>query len=117
MTRRDLCLGFTKTFALFGLMVQAQSPARSAEDQIAIYFEGDGIAAGRMDLKAPIRLLSAISARGGFKDFAGKNRIQVMRDGKLLMTARYKDMVTGEHPESDPYLKDGDHIIVPPVSR
>jgi len=113
---------------LFGMMaahsVQAQSQpfavdrdsaavAPGAEDHISVYFEGDGVAPGRMDFELPVRLLKAIAAHGGFKDFAHTNKIQILRDGKLLMTVRYKDIIRGEHLESNPYLKDGDHVLVP----
>jgi polysaccharide export outer membrane protein len=79
-----------------------------------IYFDGDGIAQpGVMDLVVPIHLLEAISARGNFKDFADKNHIEILRDGKRLMTIRYKDIISGKHPEANPELRDGDHVIVP----
>ena len=88
-----------------------------------IYFDGDGIGQpGAMDLVIPIHLLEAISARGGFKDFASKNRIKILRDGKPLMIGtgakksqyiKYSDMISGKHPESNPLLLDNDHVIVP----
>jgi len=78
-----------------------------------VYFDGDGIAQpGVMDLVVPIHLLEAISARGNFKDFANKNRIEILRDGKKFMTVKYKDMISGKHPETNPLLQDGDHVIV-----
>jgi polysaccharide biosynthesis/export protein len=89
-----------------------------------IYFDGDGIATtGSMDLVIPIHLLEAISARGGFKDFANKNKIRILRGGKPLMISngnkkpsqyiKYSDITSGKHPESNPKLEDGDHVIVP----
>ena len=78
-----------------------------------VYFDGDGIAQpGAMDLVVPIHLLEAISARGNFKDFANKNKIEILRDGKKFMTVKYKDMISGKHPETNPLLQDGDHVIV-----
>jgi polysaccharide export outer membrane protein len=78
-----------------------------------VYFDGDGIAQpGVMDLVVPIHLLEAISARGNFKDFANKNKIEILRDGKKFMTVKYKDMISGKHPETNPLLQDGDHVIV-----
>jgi len=88
-----------------------------------VYFDGEGIAQpGSMDLVIPIHLLEALSARGGFKDFANKNKISILRDNKHLVHEdggkkteyyRYKDMISGKHPESNPLLQDGDHVIVP----
>jgi polysaccharide export outer membrane protein len=78
-----------------------------------IYFDGEGIGApGAMDLVVPIHLLEGISARGGFRDFADKNHIKILRDGKLFMTIKYKDLVSGKHPELNIELKDKDHVVV-----
>jgi polysaccharide biosynthesis/export protein len=77
-----------------------------------VYFDGDGIAPGAMDLAIPMHLLEAISARGGFKDFADKKHIKILRDGKSFMTVNYKDLISGKHPESNIMLQDKDHVIV-----
>jgi polysaccharide export outer membrane protein len=78
-----------------------------------IYFDGEGIASpGAADLVIPIHLLEGISARGGFKDFADKNHIKILRDGKLFMTVKYKDLVSGKHPELNIELQDKDHVVV-----
>jgi len=85
-----------------------------------IYFDGDGIGSGAMDMVMPIHLLEALSTHGCCHDFAKLNKIQVRRDGKLLTrddggkTSQYfiyKDMFSGK--QSNPLLLDGDHIIVP----
>jgi polysaccharide export outer membrane protein len=78
-----------------------------------VYFDGDGIAGpGAMDLVIPTHLLEGISARGGFKDFADKKHIKILRDGKLFMTVNYKDLVSGKHPELNVLLQDKDHVYV-----
>jgi polysaccharide export outer membrane protein len=78
-----------------------------------VYFDGEGIGSpGSMDLVIPIHLLEAISARGGFKDFADKKHIRILRDGKLFMTIRYTDLVSGKHPEMNIELRDKDHVVV-----
>jgi len=77
-----------------------------------IYFDGDGIATGARDLTIPIHLLEAISAQGGFKDFADKKHIKILRDGKLFKTVNYNDLISGKHPEENILLQDKDHIIV-----
>lgn len=78
-----------------------------------VYFDGDGIGTpGAMDLVIPTHLLEAISSRGGFKEFANKNKIEILRDGKKFMVVRYRDMISGKHPETNPLLMDNDHVIV-----
>jgi polysaccharide export outer membrane protein len=78
-----------------------------------VYFDGEGIAQpGAIDLVIPIHLLDGLSARGGFKDFADKNHIKIMRDGKVFMTVKYKELVSGKHPELNIRLQDQDHVIV-----
>jgi len=77
-----------------------------------VYFDGEGIATGAMDLVIPIHLLEGISARGGFKDFADKKHIKILRDGKIFMTINYNDLTNGKHPEKNILLQDKDHVIV-----
>ncbi len=78
-----------------------------------IYFDGEGIASpGAMPYMLPMHLFEAISARGGFKDFADKNHIKVRRDGQILETVSYNDLIKGKHPEKDILLKPNDHVIV-----
>jgi polysaccharide export outer membrane protein len=78
-----------------------------------IYFDGDGIASpGEMPYMLPMHLFEAISARGGFKDFADKKHIQVRRDGQIILTVSYNDLIKGKHPEKDILLKANDHVIV-----
>ena len=78
-----------------------------------VYFDGEGIASpGAMDLVIPIHLLEGISSRGGFKDFADKKHIRILRDGKLFLTVNYKDLVSGKHPETNILLQDKDHVVV-----
>jgi polysaccharide export outer membrane protein len=77
-----------------------------------IYFDGDGISTGAMDLVIPTRLMEAISAKGGFRDFADKKHVKILRDGKIFMTINYKDLTNGKHPEQNILLQDKDHVIV-----
>ena len=78
-----------------------------------IYFDGEGITTGARDLTIPIHLLEAISAQGGFKDFADKKHIKILRDGKLFRKVNYNDLISGKHPEMNILLQDKDHVIVP----
>jgi polysaccharide export outer membrane protein len=77
-----------------------------------VYFDGEGIGAGAMDLTIPMHLLEGISARGGFKDFADTKHIRILRDGKLYMIINYNDLTSGKHPEKNILLLDKDHVVV-----
>jgi polysaccharide biosynthesis/export protein len=77
-----------------------------------IYFDGEGIANGDFAYMLPLHLFEAISAKGGFKDFANKNHIKVWRDGKVIIDVSYSDLLKGKHPEKNIMLKDKDHVIV-----
>jgi len=77
-----------------------------------IYFDGEGIASGAVPYMLPMHLFEAISARGGSKDFADKNHIKVRRDGQIIETVSYNDLIKGKHPEKDILLKPNDHVIV-----
>jgi polysaccharide export outer membrane protein len=85
-----------------------------------IYFDGEGIAPGVMDLVMPIHLLEALSTHGCCLEFAKKDKVQIRRNGELLLCDKggkktryfsYPDMLNGK--QSNPLLQDGDHIIVP----
>ncbi|MGA3017753.1 MAG: polysaccharide biosynthesis/export family protein, partial [Bryobacteraceae bacterium] len=78
-----------------------------------IYFDGEGIAQpGAMPYMLPMHLFEAISARGGFKDFADKKHIRVQRDSKIILVVSYNDLISGKHLEKNILLKANDHVIV-----
>jgi polysaccharide biosynthesis/export protein len=88
-----------------------------------IYFDGDGIGPGTMDLVKPIHLSEALSIYGCCKEFADKSQIQLIRGGEPLTLEeggkksqyfKYSEiMLSAKHPERNPVLQDGDHILVP----
>ncbi len=88
-----------------------------------IYFDGDGIGPGTMDLVKPIHLSEALSIYGCCKEFADKSQIQVIRGGEPLTHEeggkksqyfKYSEiMLSAKHPERNPVLQDGDHVLVP----
>jgi polysaccharide export outer membrane protein len=87
-----------------------------------VFFDGEGIGQpGVMDLVTPVHLLEGISSRGGFKEFADKKHISILRDNKKYVfvngnkkspSVSYSDIISGKHPEANPLLQDGDHVIV-----
>jgi polysaccharide export outer membrane protein len=79
-----------------------------------IYVMGEVNSPGPQPLAGQISVLQALSAAGGFKDFAKTKDIRIQRrTGSGLTTLRfnYKDAINGR---SKPiYLQPGDTIIVP----
>jgi polysaccharide export outer membrane protein len=79
-----------------------------------IYVMGEVNAPGPQPLTGQVSVLQALSAAGGFKDFAKTKDIRIQRQSPSGMTTlrfNYKDAINGE---SKPiYLQPGDTIIVP----
>jgi polysaccharide export outer membrane protein len=78
------------------------------------YFSIDGAVnkPGQYPLLVPTTVMQALVNAGGFHDFADKNHIRVLRDGKVVVIFNWKDAIKGKHPETNIYLKHGDLIIV-----
>jgi polysaccharide export outer membrane protein len=61
-------------------------------------------------------LLQALSASGGFNQFANIKKMYVLRvDGEkqIKMPINYKAAISGEAPEQNLVLRPGDTIVVP----
>ena len=76
------------------------------------YMDGEVLKPGPYALITPTTVLEAISAAGGFRDFANKKDIKILRGGKPIMTFNWKDVTKGKHTEENIYLENGDHIVV-----
>lgn len=72
---------------------------------------------GTYPLSQSTTVLDAISAAGGFRDFAKETKIYVLRtmpDGKQeRLPFNYKDAIKGKNPEKNVVLKPGDTVVVP----
>jgi polysaccharide export outer membrane protein len=72
---------------------------------------------GTYPLSQSMTVLDAISAAGGFRDFAKETKIYVLRtkpDGSQeRLPFNYKDAIKGKKPENNVILKPGDTIVVP----
>jgi polysaccharide export outer membrane protein len=72
---------------------------------------------GSYPLAKPTTVLDAIALAGGFRDFAKKTKIYVLRvrsDGsRHTMPFNYKNVIKGKHFEQNVELMPGDTIIVP----
>lgn len=82
-----------------------------------VYIQGDGIQhTGAMDLVVPTRVSEAIAWAGGFRDFANKKKIRIIRvePGGKVDKFMYNDnqVSHGKKLEQNILLKPGDHIYV-----
>ena len=71
---------------------------------------GEVKAPQRVPFTADLTLLGAISASGGFTDFADQGKVRLLRDGKVTVV-NVKEV--RKDPEKDIRLKPGDRIEVP----
>lgn len=72
---------------------------------------------GAYPLSQSMTVLDAISAAGGFRDFAKETKIYVLRTmpggNQVRLPFNYKDAIKGKKPENNVVLKPGDTIVVP----
>jgi polysaccharide biosynthesis/export protein len=83
-----------------------------------IYVLGEVQRPAQYTVKRGTTLLQAVALAGGFTPFAATNNILVLRQtmedhNEIALSARYKDIVSRQHPESNILLKPGDTIIIP----
>jgi polysaccharide biosynthesis/export protein len=67
---------------------------------------------GSFPLITPTTVLEALIKAGGFKDYAKKKKITVLRKG-VVLKFNYEDVVKGKKQEQNIQLEDGDLIVVP----
>jgi polysaccharide export outer membrane protein len=72
---------------------------------------GEVMKTGAFPLVVPTRVMDALVEAGGFKDFANKKDIVIMR-GNERLKFNWNDAVRGKKPEQNVYLQHGDIIIV-----
>lgn len=65
---------------------------------------------GRVVFTSDLTLLSAVSAAGGFNDFANRKKVRLMRQGKGVVFDCVEIM---KDPQKDPAIIPGDQIDVP----
>ena len=72
---------------------------------------------GAYPLLSTTTVLDAIALAGGFRDFAKKKSMYVLRKDALGQTQRipfnYKDVINGKNPEQNIQLQDDDTVVVP----
>jgi len=81
-----------------------------------VYVMGEVNTPGAVPLKGPMTVLQALAVAGGFKDFANKGGIKVLRktpgsDHVETIPFSYKDAIRTDAPVF--YLVEGDTVVVP----
>jgi len=80
-----------------------------------IFVTGEVAHPGAFPLRGKVSVVQAIALAGGFSDFASKDRILVIRQGREggEIPVRYSDMVADNSNRRELFLKPGDTIVVP----
>jgi polysaccharide export outer membrane protein len=76
------------------------------------FMMGEVARTGSFPLVVPTTVMQALMNAGGFRDFAKKNKIVIIR-GANRYYFNYNDVSKGKHREQDIQLEPGDQIIVP----
>jgi len=74
--------------------------------------DGEIFRPGAYPLAVPTTVFDAITLAGGFRDFANKKNITIIR-GKERLKFNYNDVVKGKNLSQNVLLQNGDKIIVP----
>ena len=75
------------------------------------FIQGEVFHPGSSPLVVPTTVLQALVSAGGFKDFANKSKIRVLR-GTKSFNFNYNQVISGKHLEQNILLEAGDIIIV-----
>lgn len=76
------------------------------------FVDGEVQRPGEYPLIGPTRILEALSRTGGFRDFANRKKIQILR-GTQTFRFNWEEVIKGKKPEQNILLESGDHIVVP----
>ena len=76
------------------------------------YLVGEVLRPGVYPLVVPTTILEALNGAGGFKEFANKKRIIVLR-GEKKIKFNYSEVISGRKMDQNIRLESGDHVYVP----
>jgi polysaccharide export outer membrane protein len=76
------------------------------------FITGQVFRPGEFPLVVPTRVFDALSNAGGFRDFANKKKIVIIR-GAERIRFNYLDMLKGKNSDQNIFLENGDTIVVP----
>jgi polysaccharide export outer membrane protein len=80
------------------------------------YVIGEVTISGSFAITGRITVLQALAIAGGFREFARRERIMIIRDGlqgRVAIAFNYRDLEVGSKLEQDIPVEPGDVIIVP----
>ena len=75
------------------------------------YINGNVMRTGQFPLAVPIKISEALSAAGGFRDFANQKKIVIIRGSKRLYF-NWIEFTKGKKLDQNIYLENGDTILV-----
>ncbi|MEO8128030.1 MAG: polysaccharide biosynthesis/export family protein [Bryobacteraceae bacterium] len=76
------------------------------------YITGEVNRSGIFPLVVPVTVLEALTNAGGFREFARKNKITIVR-GSERIKFNFNEVIKGKKLEQNIMVKDGDYIVVP----
>jgi len=76
------------------------------------YITGEVNRPGEFVLAVPTKVFDALSNSGGFRDFANKKKIIIIR-GADRLKFNYQDILKGKNLEQNIFLENGDTVVVP----
>jgi polysaccharide export outer membrane protein len=76
------------------------------------YITGEVNRPGEYVLAVPTKVFDALSNSGGFRDFANKKKIIIIR-GADRLRFNYQDILRGKNLEQNIFLENGDTVVVP----
>jgi polysaccharide export outer membrane protein len=76
------------------------------------YITGEVNRPGEYSLAVPTKVFDALSNSGGFRDFANKKKILIIR-GADRLKFNYQDILKGKNLEQNINLENGDTVVVP----
>lgn len=76
------------------------------------YITGEVNRPGEYMLAIPTKVFDALSNSGGFRDFANKKKIIIIR-GADRLKFNYQDILKGKNLEQNIFLENGDTVVVP----
>jgi len=99
--------GFSKYVASPEVMVQVASV-----NSKKYFISGEVMRPGSYPLVVPTTVLEALAIAGGFRDYADRKKIMILR-GPKRYSFNYTEVVKGKNLLQNILLESGDHIIVP----
>jgi polysaccharide export outer membrane protein len=76
------------------------------------YITGEVNRAGEYTLATPTKVFDALSNAGGFRDFANKKKIIILR-GPERIKFNYQEIHKGKNLDQNIFLENGDTVVVP----